>query len=1104
MSSPFIREVTLTIKPGQRFGFDIVTANGSLPHTVGQYIYDVEDASPACRVGLMKDDYLLKVGETVVTQMQHKDVVALIKACGNRITLTVESAAVSVMMHKVQLVKVRGKRCTRVFWLSEDQARVCWQSKHKAKMDSHYRIGDIKEVRLGRSTTTFQRAYEYASQNDKDVLGGESAHLCFSIIVGEDFEAVDLVAPNETVFNAWTLGLKFLAGKYALPVTSADNFNSSRDQWLREIFEKGDANSDGELSLSECRELMKQLNFTVSMSVLRRKFYEADQQGKGQTGHNLLDFNEFKVFFKSLSTRTDVATHIMLRYGSGQKDRTLAAVDKLDTYDDLTMNAKQLQKFLVREQAANATLEQCEEFIRLFEPTQGKNQCCFGIDGLTQFLLSEEGDLFNPVMKTEVYQDMSRPLAHYFISSSHNTYLTGDQLRDDSSVEAYIRALLLGCRCVELDCWDGDDGDPVIYHGHTLTSKIRFEDVIKACKEYAFTTSQYPLILSLENHCSVAQQKKMAEYLVKYLGDVIHRDQDRSLPALPSPKDLKGKVLIKGKKLPPSASGAAEAEEVSDEDEAEDALTDEATFKNQSKSLKKTLMKQSSAGAPHKKIKLARELSDLICYVVSVHFKGFTNDVKSLPFWEMSSFGETKARDLATDPVKGKQFTQRNTRQLARTYPAGFRITSSNYEPQEMWNAGCQIVALNYQTHCHEMNLNQGKFRDNGGCGYVLKPPSMCAPDSGFDPNDPTSLDPALARVVTITVISGQHLPKPEQSTKGEIVDPYVVCEVQGLPIDCSKLRTNTVSNNGFNPRWDKTLEFKIFYPELALFYFKVYDDDQFSADDNLAQCVVPFSCLRPGYRHIHLRAKNEMALPHASIFVHVAISDTGMSKQARKASGILSNSTLEEARTAAGHTGIPALDQAFAAAPLDVVEDLRERFLTATEELKKSVGLPLTGGSDQALTIMRGRIEGMGGKLDIELQGPTQTYSMSVMGLSATQIKDKRVDMPLVAYEHVHKQVDVILSRHDELRDSLKDSLSKLERAQTEDELRHLCEEHRIKKESAVKKIRILLQQKVQRLRAAVLINDTSATSARSFMNTVKQVISNPGPADNPAGVLL
>ena len=118
-----------------------------------------------------------------------------------------------------------------------------------------------------------------------------------------------------------------------------------------------------------------------------------------------------------------------------------------------------------------------------------------------RFLMDFENEIIDPV-KYELYDDMEQPLSHYFINSSHNTYLTGHQVTGKSEVEMYRQVLLSGCRCIELDCWDDKTlNEPIITHGMTLCTQILFRDAVAAIKESAFKTSPYPVLLSFENHC---------------------------------------------------------------------------------------------------------------------------------------------------------------------------------------------------------------------------------------------------------------------------------------------------------------------------------------------------------------------------------------------------------------------------------------------------------------------------------------------------------------------------------------------------------------------------------------------------------------------------
>ncbi|KAG5882924.1 hypothetical protein JTB14_023385 [Gonioctena quinquepunctata] len=232
--------------------------------------------------------------------------------------------------------------------------------------------------------------------------------------------------------------------------------------------------------------------------------------------------------------------------------------------------------------------------------------------------------------------------------------------------------------------------------------------------------------------------------------------------------------------------------------------------------------------------KIAKELSDLIIYFQSTSFNLEKAKQQDFIFYEMSSFPEKKADKLICQQEK-KFFLKYHQIQFSRVYP-NFTFNSANYNPINLWNCGSQMLALNFQTGGRPMQLNQAKFRDNGNCGYLLKPEFMNRDD--FDPFDKNTLVGVEPLTISIRIIAGRNLCRSKKGT----TSPLIEVEVIGAPFDSGiKLETKSITDNGFNPRWNEDIgEFVVSNPYFSFLSFVVKDLDAFGDSNFIGQATYP------------------------------------------------------------------------------------------------------------------------------------------------------------------------------------------------------------------------------------------------------------------------
>ncbi|CAF0885241.1 unnamed protein product [Adineta ricciae] len=786
--------------------------------------------------------------------------------------------------------KSNGRTYARIYYLNLSEDAIHYQgSSHRSKHEA-CKINDINQVRSGFTTTVWKKHLR------KGRITNDKIHLAFSILYDNNRHSLDLLADSEEIRSQWIQGLEYLIGRYRSHVRSHYEIT---DRWLWSLYSEADHDHSGHLNRREVRRLLFLLNIELDEREIDQYFNQANIRRDNYDELRNLDKDEFISFYKFVSYRPELIKILCQYNGStpkqladflakyevlstlshanplGQPPDALAnscwksssksqpsnaqprskARKKTDTrrspsltktvHDNNYLTVEQFQEFLQKEQhMRDVTIEDCSKLIAKFEPSDEGPTCEeIGVDGLRLFLLHDEFCLMNADKAHRVYQDMTRPITDYFIATSHNTYIRDSQVYGDCTPETYIHALRTGCRAVEMDCYDGEDGEPIVYHANTWTKAITLHEILFAIETQAFAVSPYPLFLNIENHCSYEQQGVMARHLKRIFKDRLLNEPLRSkVDRLPSPEDLKYKVLIRSRRSP-KGKVAADPKSNRSDDETE----------------------------PNPK-SYHPEFAKLIIYAQIVSFTNIEHTISTQKCIHSISFKESKADDLIeADSPEHLDMIKLTSKHLVRVYPGTKRQNSSNINPMTYWAYGVQMAALNYQKNDESMCLQYGFFSDNGGCGYLLKPSFLLSDNPTFDPKNAVQ---RKAKRFTIQVISGQHLPKEKNApSDSDISDPYVEISTYGIEVDSTKHRTPAVRNNGLNPIWNYKCHVDIYCPELCLLKFQVRDEDRHSGSSFLGQACYPFTALQLGYRHIKLKAKDGDYI-HGTIFVHISTED--------------------------------------------------------------------------------------------------------------------------------------------------------------------------------------------------------------------------------------
>ncbi|VDM93964.1 unnamed protein product, partial [Onchocerca ochengi] len=362
------------------------------------------------------------------------------------------------------------------------------------------KIDKLLEVRTGFGTDRLQKAAKRISF--RRIVPEEN---CVSVIVQQQRgknkrKTIDFVATSLKEKELFVRTLQDIIDK-----KNAKMRNFNEKQWVIDKFYEADVNRTGKLSFGKIWRLLDEMNLDIDKNYAKALFESAgaEKYNSGWKNAAFLDEKGFLKFFMLLTFHFE-ESKIMRKYSS-QNNATLSAND--------------LKNFLIYEQEFsdidnNAAASIINEIIiKQGNYRLEKKANLLGPFGFRTLLRSRWGNILRSGHEN-IFQNMDQPLSHYYINSSHNTYLIGTQVKGDATIEGYINAIKKGVRLLEY-VLDGTYGEPCIGHRGTLVTPIRLKDALLAIKNYAFKYTPYPLILTIENRCNLEQQQVMARNFVE-------------------------------------------------------------------------------------------------------------------------------------------------------------------------------------------------------------------------------------------------------------------------------------------------------------------------------------------------------------------------------------------------------------------------------------------------------------------------------------------------------------------------------------------------------------------------------------------------------------